>query len=110
MSSSKNRDIIRYADVMLWQAEALIELGRQDEALPLINAIRERAAKSTGRLKDVQGDFTGKFNGHPDNPGINSPAWTADFARKARQWERRREFSQEGHRLFELVRWGICLL
>ena len=29
MSSSKNRDIIRYDDVLLWKAEALIELGRE---------------------------------------------------------------------------------
>lgn len=108
MSSSKNRDIIRYADVMLWQAEALIELGRQAEALPLINAIRERAAGSTERLKDVQGDFTGKFNVHSYEPGVNSPAWTPDFARKALQWERRLEFSQEGFRFFDLVRWGIA--
>ncbi|MHB1921101.1 MAG: RagB/SusD family nutrient uptake outer membrane protein, partial [Chitinophagaceae bacterium] len=44
MSSSKNWAIIRYADVLLWKAEALIELGRQNEALPLINQIRQRAA------------------------------------------------------------------
>lgn len=108
MSSSKNRDIIRYADVMLWQAEALIELGYQAEALPLINAIRERAAKSTGRLKDIQGDFTGKFHVESYKPGENCAAWTQEFARKALQWERRLEFSQEGFRFFDLVRWGIA--
>ena len=35
--SSKNIDVIRYADVLLMKAEALIELNRHDEALPLIN-------------------------------------------------------------------------
>lgn len=34
---------IRYAEVLLIKAEALVELGRADEALPLINKIRERA-------------------------------------------------------------------
>lgn len=108
MSSSKNRDIIRFDDVLLWEAEALIELGRPSEALPLINAIRERAAKSTARLVDVQGDPTGKFNVAAYQPGVNCPAWTQDFARKALQWERRLEFSQEGFRFFDLVRWGIA--
>lgn len=35
------------------QAEAYIQLGEQDKALPLINQIRNRAAKSTGRLKNL---------------------------------------------------------
>lgn len=108
MSSSKNRDIIRYDDVILWEAEALIELGRQNEALSLINAIRRRAAASTGKLVDVQGDATGKFHIEEYQPGVNCPAWTQDFARKALRWERRLEFSQEGFRFFDLVRWGIA--
>ena len=108
MSSSKNRDVIRYDDVMLWQAEALIELGRQNEALSIINAIRERAAASTAKLIDVQGDPTGKFTIAPYEPGVNSPAWTQDFAREALRFERRLEMSQEGARFFDLVRWGIA--
>lgn len=108
MSSSKNRDIIRYDDVMLWQAEALIELGRQAEALPLINALRERAGNSTAKLVDVQGDPTGKFKIATYQPGVNCPDWSQDFARKALRWERRLEMSQEGTRFFDLVRWGIA--
>lgn len=108
MSSSKNRDIIRYDDVLLWQAEALIELGRQNEALPIINSLRERAANSTARLVDVQGDPTGKFKIATYQPGVNCPAWTQEFARQALRWERRLEMSQEGTRFFDLVRWGIA--
>lgn len=108
MSSSKNRDIIRYDDVVLWEAEALIELGREMEALPLINKVRERAANSTAKLVDVQGDPTGNFKVEPYKPGENTPSWTQDFARKALRFERRLEFSQEGHRFFDLVRWGVA--
>lgn len=108
MSSSKNRDIIRYDDVMLWEAEALIELGRPAEALPIINKIRERAAASTARLVDVQGEPAGRFVIDIYKPGDNCPAWTQDFARQALRWERRLEFSQEGFRFFDLVRWGIA--
>ena len=93
---------------MLWQAEALIELGRHQEALPLINAIRERAARSTTRLVDVQGDPIGKYVVAAYEPGKNCPAWTQEFARKALRWERRLEMSQEGTRYFDLVRWGIA--
>lgn len=37
MSSSANWELIRYSDVLLWKAEALIEMGRQDDALPIVN-------------------------------------------------------------------------
>ncbi|MBP7485845.1 MAG: RagB/SusD family nutrient uptake outer membrane protein [Parabacteroides sp.] len=107
MSSSKNRDIIRFDDVLLWNAEALIELGRETEALPVINSIRERAGNSTARLVDVQGDPTGKFVVGTYQPGVNC-TWTNDFARQALRWERRMEFAMEGVRFFDLVRWGIA--
>src|SRR5680860_565089 len=45
-ASALNVDILRYDDVILMKAEALIELGRHQEALPLINEIRQRAAQS----------------------------------------------------------------
>ena len=102
--SSKNIDIIRYADVLLWKAEALIELGRHAEALPLINEVRTRAKNSTGRTKHANGT-------NPSNYRISeytNASWTQDYARTALQWERRLEFAMEGPRLFDLVRWGIC--
>lgn len=107
MSSAKNRDIIRYDDVILWCAEALIELGQENEALPLINEIRQRAANSTARLVDVQGSATGNFKIDIYRPGENC-TWTNAFAREALRWERRLEFAMEGFRFFDLVRWGIA--
>jgi len=107
MSSSKNWEVIRYADVLLFKAEALIELGRQHEALPLINSIRQRAAASTGLLKQSNGSFTSNYKMGIYQPGINC-TWTQDFARQAMRWERRLEFAMEGYRFFDLVRWGIA--
>lgn len=107
MSSSKNRDIIRFDDVILWKAEALIELNRELEALPLINQIRERASKSTSLLKDVSGNPTGKFLIDTYKPGVNC-TWDNSYARQALRWERRLEFAMEGFRFFDLVRWGIA--
>jgi hypothetical protein len=107
MASSKNTDIIRYADVLLWKAEALIELGRQDEALPIINQIRERAMNSTGMLRDSNGNLVSNYHMATYQPGVNCD-WTQDYARKALRYERRMEFAMEGIRFFDLVRWGIA--
>jgi len=104
MGVAKNYDIIRYDDVLLMQAEAYIQLGQQDKALPLINQIRVRAAASTGRLKKLDGTFASNYNMQP----YPATGWTKDYALKALQWERRLEFSTEGSRFFDLVRWGIA--
>lgn len=104
IGSSKNIDIIRYDDVLLMQAEAYIELGQQNLALPLVNQIRKRAAASTGRLKKADGTFASKYN----IKEYSATGWTQDYARKALQWERRLEFATESPRFFDLVRWGIA--
>lgn len=107
MSSSKNRDIIRYDDVLLWKAEALIELGRQVQALPIINTLRRRAGESTFRLVDDQGRPTGQFKVTEYKDGVNC-TWTQSYARQALRWERRLELAMEGFRFFDLVRWGVA--
>lgn len=41
--------------------------------------------------------------------GLYNTTWAdQNFARNAVRFERRLEFSQEGHRFFDLVRWGIA--
>lgn len=102
-ANSKNRIEIRYADVLLFKAEALIELGRQDDALPLINEVRSRAKNSL----EFTGDYTSNNYIEEYKPGENCQ-WTQEFARKALRWERRLEFAMEGSRFFDLVRWGIA--
>ncbi len=99
IGTSKNVDFIRYADVMLFKAEALIQLDRWDEALPIINEIRARAAASTQR--PVAAGATEIYNVEPYD---SFP--TKEFAWKALKFERRLEFAMEGHRFFDLVRWG----
>jgi hypothetical protein len=104
MSTSKNWNIIRYADVLLWKAEALIELNRASEALPIINQIRQRAQNSTNLLKQANGSATSNYRiGQYPSAG-----WTQAYARQALRYERRMEFAMEGFRFFDLVRWGIA--
>jgi hypothetical protein len=102
-SSSLKRDLIRYAEVLLWKAEALIQLGELEEARRIINQIRTRAQKSTGKLvmPDATPSANFKIGEYP------SVGWTKDYAWKALQWEVRLEMALEGKHGFDLVRWGI---
>lgn len=106
IGTSVNTDIIRYADVLLWQAEAYIELGQHDLAMPLINQVRARAAQSTGRLTFADGTPPSNYM-VDEYDGVNL-SWTQENAREALRWERRLEFACEGPRFFDLVRWGIA--
>lgn len=107
MWNSKNETAIRYDRVLLWKAEILIQLGREKEALPIINQIRQRAANSTGLLKFADGTATLPYKISLYEDGINCN-WTPDFAWKALVWENRLEFAMEGERWFDIVRWGIA--
>lgn len=107
MGSSLNFVVLRYDDILLWKAEALIELGRQNDALPLINQIRKRASESTSMLKRVDGSSSSNYKIDQYQPGINC-TWNQAFARQALRWERRLEFAMEGPHFFDLVRWGIA--
>jgi len=107
MGTSKNVDFLRYSDVLLQRAEALIQLNRQAEALPLINQIRARAKASTGRTKLLDGTSPSNYRIEEYKDGVNIN-WTKANAWKALMFERRLEFGMEGDRYFDLVRWGIA--
>ena len=113
-ASALNWHMIRFAHVLLWEAEALVELGRQDEARPLINQIRLRA-KNSAYVKAYTEKFDGgncpNYGGLAANYNISEyPAagWTQDYARQAVRYESRIETAMEGERFFDLVRWGIA--
>ncbi|MGB2243321.1 MAG: RagB/SusD family nutrient uptake outer membrane protein, partial [Flavobacteriaceae bacterium] len=100
-----NYNIIRYADVLLMQAEAEVELGNLEAARALVNQVRARAANSDHWVMEYDGSA----------PAANyviseyTDPWTdANTARAAVRMERKLELSGEGHRFFDLVRWGIA--
>lgn len=105
-ASQLNWQIIRYAQVLLWRAEALVELGDDaslEEARQIINRIRKRAQESPC-VKDFK---------DPSKPAANyliglypAEGWTQAYARKAVRFETRLEMAMEGDRFFDLVRWG----
>jgi tetratricopeptide (TPR) repeat protein len=93
--------IIRFADVLLMAAEALVESGGSlPTAMEYVNRIRLRAKNST---------YVATI------PGVNPTKYaieayktfpTVDYARKAVRFERRLELATEGHRWFDLSRYG----
>ncbi|MDT0607868.1 RagB/SusD family nutrient uptake outer membrane protein [Croceitalea rosinachiae] len=100
--SGVNYNIIRYADVLLMAAEAAVETGDLASALTYVNEVRDRAANTTV-VQAVDGSGpaanyqVGTYASFPD----------ASFARAAVRFERRVELGMEGHRTFDLRRWGV---
>ena len=118
--SANNYRIIRYGHILLWLAECEVELGNLEKARTLVNQIRMRAANPEGFVqKATQGATRDDFKLVFDSKGVPVPAanyviknyssaWTdATMARKAVRFETRLEFAMEGHRFFDLQRWGI---
>jgi hypothetical protein len=107
---SLNLHLLRYADVLLYLAEAEINAGSIENARLLINQIRARAAQA------AQGPDGGAITVPIDDPQITwatysvgeypAAGWDATKAMAALKMERRLELGTEGHRFFDLRRWG----
>jgi hypothetical protein len=99
--------MIRYADLLLLLAECQIETNDLPGALLNINAIRTRAANVAGFVKEI--DAEGKPTAvAAANYKVSNYASLVDqaTARKILQMERKLELGQEGHRWFDVNRWG----
>jgi hypothetical protein len=100
-NNALNYTAMRYADVLLMAAEAEIEVGSLDKAKDYINLVRARAAASP------------VMNGTAPAANYLVSQYTTPFANKtvARdivRFERKIELGMEGHRFYDLVRWGIA--
>jgi starch-binding outer membrane protein, SusD/RagB family len=103
-SVATNINLIRFADVLLWAAEVEIEIGSLDKARVYINMVRSRAADPGGWVKRADGSPAANYK-----IGLYESSWTdRNEARKAVRFERMLELAMEGHRFFDLVRWGIA--
>ena len=117
-SSTKNAHLIRYADIMLMYAECCIHDGDLNTPLQLINQIRTRAANDYIEADDTtKGTYTldDKVNGTTKEGaagnyriGLYTSFGSAAEATAALRAERRTELALEGHRWFDLVRWGVA--
>lgn len=97
---------IRYADILLLHAEALIEQNNNlNTAMREINEVRQKAQRTLAQastyspvdINEMYADYkVGLYQSFPNQ----------DYARKAVRMERRLELAMEGQRWFDLVRWG----
>jgi len=112
--SAINYSIIRFADVLLMAAECEAQLGNYAQAETYVNFVRARAAKPVNILHTYI-DNAKPMGGFTTTPAANYvlaqyPAgfFTAANALSAIYFERKLELACEGHRFFDLARWGIA--
>lgn len=96
-----NVGLIKYSDVLLWRAEAEINLNNVPAGIGYINQIRDRAAKPVNIVRTLAGTPAANYQ-IGDYPLTLSQA----DAMKALKLERRLELCLEGQRFYDLVRWG----
>ncbi|WP_127139004.1 RagB/SusD family nutrient uptake outer membrane protein [Flagellimonas oceanensis] len=107
--SGINYNIMRFADVLLMAAEAAVEQPSPNlpMALDYVNRVRNRA-KNMSYVQALDANNNPIPDTDAANYQIEPYASFPDqaFARKAIRFERRLELGLEGHRLFDLRRWG----
>ena len=86
LNSGINYPLIRYADVLLMDAEAKNELGKTAAAAALIQQVRDRV-----NLPDREAEFA---------------AYSKDQMKTQIAHERLMEFAIEGSRINDIIRWG----
>lgn len=88
-----NTKEIRYADVLLMYAEACCKNGNTTMAKTLLEEVRDRARHGDGSIL----------------PEFGTPGYTlTNDLETAIRHERRVELAMEGHRWFDINRWGIA--
>lgn len=98
---NNNYRLLKLSHVILWLAECEVELGNLQVAEDYVNMVRNRA--KTGSVQDASVKY--EVNPYPKGTFATKGA---DYARNAVRMESRLEFAMEGHRFFDLVRWGIA--
>ena len=93
--------VVRYTEVMLWRAEALIETGNIDGAITIINQIRARANNSVSKYIQYAANQVRTL-------GYYQTGVSKEEARKYLRWEKRLEMAMEPERYFDLRRWGLA--
>jgi len=107
-ANALNYTIMRFADVLLMAAEAEIEVGSLETATEYINMVRARAAKFVPSNTAPYYEEADEADYATYNVGLYPTFANQDAARKAVRFERKLELGMEGHRFFDLVRWGIA--
>lgn len=98
--AATNKVYMRYADVLLWKAEAYLETNQFADAITLINQIRNRARTSVTAT-----GATPPIGTLPDRDiAVSNKETIKDWLIS----ERRAELGLENQRMLDLKRWGIA--
>ena len=114
-STAINYHIIRFADILLMRAECYYQAKNYAKVIEIVNQIRTRASKAfvkaekgdTYVMEDLVSGKTTKGSAGNYRIGLYPASYaTADLAWAALEREIRLEFGMEGHRWFDIARWG----
>jgi hypothetical protein len=97
--AANNKILIRYADVLLWKAEAYLETGDFTNSIAYINKIRQRARTTVTADGSIIPAST-----LADRPASSDKATVKNWLMA----ERRAELGFENQRMPDLKRWGIA--
>jgi hypothetical protein len=112
---ANNVNLIRFSDVILWAAECAANNNEYSAATDYVNQIRERASHTSSWVY-LNSDYDAATATYAKQTtpagnykiGLYKNFTSKDNALKAIQFERRLELAMEGHRFFDLVRWGTA--
>ena len=116
-STAVNYHIIRFADILLMRAECHWQAGEYTQVIDIVNQIRARAAKgfvkadattvgSYSMENKIDGTVTAGAAANYRIGAYPASYATAELSREALEREIRLEFGMEGHRWFDIARWG----
>ncbi len=106
-----NVSIIRFADVLLMAAECEARVGSLDNARSLVNRVRERMVENSDsdrnwvKLDDGTNAANYQVALYPTG-GANDPFQSQSSALDAILFERTLELGTEGHRFYDVTRFG----
>lgn len=119
-NNANNYRYLRLSHIYLWRAEVAASEGDLETACSYVDLIRARAASdvvmgkvSVYKLPPAVYPWGADGDVDWDQPAANYDVQPYGsfpdkaYALKAVQWELRLEFATEGHRFFDLRRWGI---